>query len=59
MSLIQLRTLRWFGLFSNSALIAAATVGHDPFVFGSGLVMLVTQEMGLFSLRRKKISSAV
>jgi hypothetical protein len=43
--------LRVLALVANTVLMAAAAIVHEPIVFGSGLFMLVTQQMSLASLR--------
>jgi hypothetical protein len=49
-TLKQLIVLRSLTLLSGTAMMAVATTGRDPLLFGIGLFNVVANQVGLFSL---------
>jgi hypothetical protein len=50
-TLKQLIVLRSLTLLSGTAMMAVATAGRDPLLFGIGLFSVIANQVALFSLR--------
>ena len=47
----QLIVMRGLAFLSSMALVTVAMTGRDPLLFGVGLFTMISNEVGLFSLR--------